>query len=239
MRAENYPRFSKCNPFVDAKPPGTHNNQKRIGVDPFTRFLRRAHTSTHKHTQAQARAISSQLFQTERGNSSQLISRRLTYLHVRTSSPTAAMKRGKRCFIQSCLAPAPFASPLQPDVHACEVHKKRDFVNMRNKVRVVADDLRWLGLWSHASQLLLLLLLLLQQPLLLLKPVHFDGENTRPGNEIRCVSCSTGGNRACVHCSCHCRCHTLQLQMLSLQYTDPHDISLSLSQALHYTHLVR
>ncbi|CAM9118056.1 unnamed protein product [Ectocarpus fasciculatus] len=43
------------------------------------------------------------------------------------------MKRGKRCFVQSCLAPAPFASPLQPDVHACEVHKKRDFVNMRNK----------------------------------------------------------------------------------------------------------
>ncbi|CAM9278128.1 unnamed protein product [Hapterophycus canaliculatus] len=43
------------------------------------------------------------------------------------------MKRGKRCFIEDCLAAAPFASPSNPDVHACEIHKKRDFVNMRNK----------------------------------------------------------------------------------------------------------
>ncbi|CAM9977905.1 unnamed protein product [Scytosiphon promiscuus] len=43
------------------------------------------------------------------------------------------MKRGKRCFVDACLAAAPFASPSNPDVHACEIHKKRDFVNMRNK----------------------------------------------------------------------------------------------------------
>lgn len=45
------------------------------------------------------------------------------------------MKRGKRCYVVHCFAAAPFASPANPEVHACENHKKRDFVNMRNKVR--------------------------------------------------------------------------------------------------------
>ena len=94
------------------------------------------HTHTHLHARAHIPSSlslpHSQLSSTPTTCSSERSRSRHNPRPFQT--PDVVMKRGKRCFHQSCLAAAPFASPSNPEVHACEIHKKRDFVNMRNKV---------------------------------------------------------------------------------------------------------